>query len=318
MGKNSQDSSKLPPAGSFTTLAVLIEDKTGNRTRYTGTMESGNFLTGGDLIISVIAKDPYTGQAVRLENVKIETSIGTLVTGIPADGVFELSCPSYEMFCKRISTGMSAKPISKSPVVQNQSLPEQVKVRDGVDNFSNSPGTVCRQYNENAETAAKHLGLVHERDDLQILQGKQNGRSPGVVVSQGSGTVSMFSGDGKQNLNFTQGSGLEVNVASFNIGSAAQEVDTMQYGGTPQIYNPMTPMVPQGTIITPQPATLPNVQKVINFVATLADMIDLVTACSDAVKAVRSKDYEARQKAINKAKSDGTFVDAVTTSEAEK
>ena len=299
-----------PPSGSFTTVGALLENN-GERTKYAGTLTSDNVLTGGDLIISVVASDPYTGQAVRLDNIRVESSIGTLVTGIPADGLFELSCPSYENFVKRITTGISAKPISKGVTVQNQSLPDPVKIRDSVDSFSNSPGTVCRQFTENAKKAAKNLGLIHERDDIATLQGRQNGRSPGVVVSQGTGTVNLFSHDGKQNMGFEPNQGLKVKAASVDMGGATQEVVTMQYGSLPQMVNPMNPMVPQGTIVMPQPFTIPNMQKILNFVATTVDMIELTKACAEAVKAIRNKDQIAKDNVIKKSEGAGTFEESV-------
>lgn len=313
---NKQPKDSKPPSGTFTTVAVLVEDINGGRSKYTGNMTQGNFLTGGDLVISVVAKDPYSGQPVRLDNVKVESNIGTLVTGIPTDGIFELNCQSYEQFCKRIVSGISARPIAKAATVQNQSLPDQVKIKDSVDNMSNN-GSTCRQYDINAATAAKHLGLLHERDDLRILQGPENGRSPGVVVAQGAGEVSMFSVDGKQNVSFSQGTGLNMRVASIEVGGAIHEINTMQYGGISQIENPMMAMVPQGTILTPQPWSIPNVQKIVNFIATVTDMVDLINACSTAVSAVMKSEPIDRQKAIEEANK-SSFEDSVTTSQIEK
>lgn len=302
--------SNLPPSGPFTTVGALL-DNNGEKTKYTGTMTSGNVLTGGDLVITVVARDPYTGQSVRIDNVKVESGIGTLVTGIPADGIFELSCPSYENFRKRISTGISAKPISKAVTVQNQAMPDPVKIRDSVDHFSNSPGTVCRQFKDNAEKAAKHLGLIHERDDINTLQGNQNGRSPGVVVSQNTGTINFFSHDGKQHMGFEPNQGLKIKAASVDMGGAAQEVNTLQYGGLPQMNNPMTPMVPQGTIVMPQPFTVPNMQRILNFIATTVDMIDLIRACSEAVTAIKNKDSASLNTTMEEAKGKGSFEESV-------
>lgn len=288
-----------PPSGGFVTSAVLVPDGQGNRSQHTGTVGSGNVITGGSLIVNVVASDPYTGQTARLDNVRVEQSFGTLVNGMPPDGVFDLHVQSYEAFRRRDVSGMHATLRSTSGVVQNQSLPQQVRVRDVVDSFSNSPSPVCRQFNQNLQTVQRYLGLVHERDDLAILQGNRNGRSPGVVVSQSGGQISLFGLDGRQNISMGPNTGVDVNTASFNTGSAMQENRTLQYGGMPQMNNPVNAVVPQGTILTPQPQTVPSILRILNMVATVVDMIDLVKACRDAINVMKNTEGQERENRLN-------------------
>lgn len=292
---------EAPPSGRFVTTGVIDWE---NPPRHTGSMGSGGQILGGDIVVDLIIRDPYTGQTARFDSVKVTTGIGSLVTGIPADGICDVQCPSYDAFKRRDATGMIATPVKSNQVVQNQSLPQAVKVKDTIDNFSDSPGTVCKAYNENIEAAQRHLGLTHTRDDIQILQGKENGRSPGVVVNQRQGHVSLFGIDGKQNINVSQGSGVEMKTSSINTGSASQESTTMQYGGMPQMNNPVNTVIPQGTVVSPQPQTVPHVLKILTMVGTIVDMIDLVNACKDAVAVIRNTQGNEREEALDSIRSD--------------
>ena len=291
------------PQGNFKTLAVLVE-KDGQRSQHTGTTDEGSpvgAITGGSLYISVMARDPYTGQAVRIDGVKVEQTLGTLVTGIPEAGMFELTCPSYEGFKSRDPSGITALPKNQDRTVQNTALPSAVKVKNTVDNFSatsNSP--VCRKYDENIAAAQRNLGLVHERDDLQVLQGPENGSSPGVAVDQKGGAVYMFGNDGKQNIQIAPGGGVKMVASSVDTGSAQKELESLGYGGMPQIMNPMNNVIPQGTIVSPQPGTIPNIIKILNMVATIVDMADLIKCCADAVKAVKKMEGREQSAELQK------------------
>ena len=295
-----------PPQGTFKTMAVLVADDKGNLSQYSGTMETGNFLTPGDLYISVMARDPYTGQAARINGVKVSQTMGSIITGLPPEGLFELTCPTYEGFRSRDPIGMSVLPIDSSRTVQNMSLPQPIKVKDTVDNFSatsNSP--TCRAYDANVQAGQRSLGLIHERDDLHVLQGKQNGNSPGVAVNQGAGSIYVFGTDGKQHMNISPGGGIQMKAANIDQGNAQQELTSLGYGGMPSMINPMTNVIPQGPIVCPQPRTVPNVLKILNMVATIVDMIDLIKCCSDAVKAVKgvgsSDENKKIQQVLNEA-----------------
>lgn len=287
-----------PPQGSFTTSAVQVDDSKGNRTQHTGSLDEGN-ITGGNLTVSVVARDPYTGQTARLDSVTIKTGLGTLVTGVPKDGIFDLSCPSYDAFKRRDVLGMTATPRASNKVVQNQALPVAVKVKDTMNNFTDSAGAMCKKFDEVVQAGQKNLGLVHERDDIQVLQGQNNGRSPGVVVNQGQGSVHMFGNDGKQNVNIHPGGGIEMKTSSVNQGTALQENISPQYAGMPQMNNPVNSVVPQGTILTPQPQTVPQVLKILNMVATIVDMIELVKACKEAVDIIKNSDGQEEEEQLD-------------------
>jgi len=299
MAENKPKSMEGPPQGTFKTTGVLVDSPSGERTQHSGSLID-NTIMGGSLYVNLMVKDPYTGQAVRLDGIKVERTLGTIVSGIPEEGFFELTCPSYSKFKARDPEGMTALPKSKATVVQNTALPTPIKVKDSVDNFSstsNSP--VCKKFNENVNVAQRHLGLVHERDDLEIVQGPENGASPGMAINQRAGSVYLFGNDGKQNMNISPGGGVKMNAATVDSGSAQKELTTMNYGGMPQVENPMNNVVPQGTILMPQPRTVPNVLKILNMVATIVDMADLIKACSDAVKAVKTAQGAEEDQLLN-------------------
>jgi len=285
-----------PPSGRFTTTAVSVPD---SPPRHTGTLGAGNVITGGGLVVDVIARDPYTGSTARIDGVNVTMGAGDLVTGIPPSGVFDLTCENYEAFRRRDAARMRATLKQENHTVQNLSIPQQVRVRDTVDSFSDSPSPTCRQYNENVQAAQRHLGLTHQRDDLNIVQGRINGRSPGMVVNQQRGYVSLFGIDGKQQLSMRPGAGIEARTTSFDTGTAMQENRTLQYGGLPQMNNPVNSVIPQGTILTPQPQTVPMVLKILNMVATIVDMIDLVQACKDAVDVMTASSGREREQRLN-------------------
>lgn len=309
-----------PPNGQFSTMAVLLEDEQGGRSQHSGQMDEGNFLTGGSLYINVMARDPFTGQAARIDGVKVEQTFGTLVSGIPSEGAFILTCPNYEGFKRRDPTGMVAVSKPENKTSQNKSLPEPVKVKDTIDSFSEvSRSPVCKKYNENVNAAQRHLGLIHERDDLQLLQGKQDGQSPGVAVNQGTGAVYLFGNDGKQNASFAPGQGFKMKATSIDQGGAQQKLVTYNYGSMPQTRNPVADVVPQGTILTPQPSTTPDIMAILNMVATIVDMIDLVKACKDAVDVIRNYDDYRQdrelQDIMNEAEGPGTLEEGMMNEE---
>jgi len=272
------------PQGPFTITAVLSPN---SPITHTGVLDEDKDINDGDIVVDIIAQDPYTGNTIYLNQVKYKQVFGSVVTGISNDEVFDLHCMVYsDLKIRDVSTMyVTSKPTTTT--VQNKALPKAVKVKDSIDNFSDSAVPMCKKYNENMDAAQRKLGLVHERDDLQIFQGKENGSSPGLVVSQKDNKVIMFSGDGNQDISMQPGDGIVMNSSAIDTGSASLNNTTFQYGGLPQSNNSMNSVIPQGTITSPQPQTVPNIIKILDMVATVVNMMDLITACSDAVDEIR-------------------------------
>jgi hypothetical protein len=241
-------------------------------------------VIGGGMRVSVLVKDPHTGEVVRLDDVPVKTSgSSSMVSGLKPNQSMSIEAPSYKIFRMKLVDTMVAIPGAEDPVVQNQSIPSPVKIKDNVESFSNNLSSTCKKFNENEEMAKRHMGLTYERDDISIFQGKQSGRSPGVLVHQQDGKLYLFDSTSKQYMTFTP-EGMQFKGSSVDIGTADEERKTFAYMGLDQKENKVNDVVPQGTILTPQPKTVPNIAKVLNTILSITDMIDLVSVCASAVK----------------------------------
>ena len=276
------------PSGEFTTKAMLVTNDKGDNGKLDGTLFENiggpEFL--GDYRVSVIAKDPYTGNIIRLDNIKVNVSMSQNMAGLKTDQELVLKCTSYSDFKKSKTETMTVEPGPEKPIVQNKAIPQPVKVKDSLNSFATNPSALCKKFEKNQDLAHRHLGLTHDRDDITVFQGKENGKSPGVLVHQQDGSMYMFDSSGKQYMAM-DGQRIKMNATGVDFGSADIERTTMQYGGLPQKENPVNDFVPQGTILTPQPKTIPHVAMITNTLLTIYDMIDLVKTCTKAVKLIR-------------------------------
>ena len=249
-----------------------------------GTGSLSNFLFGTDPRMDVIAKDSKTGDLIRLDNIKVEVTAGTTLNGVPPDSDFVLTVQNYEMFKKRKTEYMTLTPIPKKPAIQNQSIPQPAKVKDTLGAFGTTPSTVCKAFNANEQMAKKRLGLIHDRNDAVILQGPNDGRSPGVMIQQEDGKIYMFDGSAKQ---YFAMNGQNVTIKASEL-DTSNVTEGRQFMGFPAKKNPINDFVPQGTILTPQPKLLPNIAKLMNTILTITDIVDLIDACSEAVHVIRN------------------------------
>ena len=269
-----------------------------------GTGSLKDYIIGADPRIDVIAKDNRTGDIVRLDNVKVEVTPGTMLGGIPPDSDFTLRVTNYELFRRREIEHMTLTLVPKKPVIQNQSIPQPAKVKDTLGAFGTTPSSVCKAFNANEQMAKKRLGLIYDRTDAVIFQGPNDGRSPGVMIQQEDGKIYMFDGSAKQYLAMN----------GQNITIKASEIDTSnvtegrQFMGFPAKKNPINDFVPQGTILTPQPKLLPNIAKLLNTILTITDIVDLISVCSEAVDVInepaptRTEQVQRENAVIDKAK----------------
>jgi len=134
---------------------------------------------------------------------------------------------------------------------------------------------------------------LHDRDDLTILQGSNDGRSPGVLVQQSDGKVYMFDVTGKQYIALDSDqtkiqSGL-VEFGGADMGKTAAMLPV------PMKENKVLDMVPNGTILNPQPKIIINYAKAMNTILTVVDLINLGVACSKAVKTIYGSSKTKRQ-----------------------
>lgn len=269
----------------------------GNSANIGGTTVEGykNTIFGADPRIDVVAKDTYTGQVVTLTNVRVKQTEGVMLNGIAPDSKFKLFAPDYQSFKKKRIDQMELIPVSTPPPVQNEALPQPIKIKDTLGAFGERPSPICNKLDDNIMNAHKRMGIIYERTDIHILQGKQNGRSPGIAIDPNSGKILMFDNSGKQYVGL-DGQEIKLHGNEVNTGNASEGRDFL---GIPSTKNQVNDFVPQGTIVSPQPRLIPNIAKVINTIYTIKDMIELIKACKDAVNVIKSTEAgsEARTNA---------------------
>lgn len=296
-----------PRSGNITIEAVIVSDDAAV-SRDAGS-ENPMDILGGDIIVSVAAKDPQTGEIVHLEGVRVRQTPGTLVGGISEGRRVSIKCPSYAAFKNRRTGVMEAYPSADRPVVQNQALPTPVRHRDCIDSFTNSPSPVCRQFRAMEEQARRHMGMVFDRDDLSILQGSANGRSPGVLVHQSNGQVMMFDNSGQQHISM-DGERVSMVASEIEMGQARIGKNAPGYP-IPMEENRLNHYVPQGTILQPQPSIIPNITRALATINMFMDFIDLYKCCKQAVDVMQGDPSpQEKQELLNQA-GESTFVNAV-------
>lgn len=273
-----------PAAGPYVTDA----QGNGDDIEMGGQAGEGSFsdtVFGADPRANVLARDIYTGAVIELEGIKVRLSgAAGSVGAITNTQRYQLHCTSYENFRRKEIGQMYLTLAPEQPVVQNSALPHPVRVQDTIGGFGNTPSAMCRAFNENVRRARERMGVVLHRTDLNLFQGNRNGRSPGMAISQATGHVLIFDNSGKQYIAM-DGQRVTMNASELDTGQSLEGRSMM---GFPAMKNPINDFVPQGTIVTPQPRLIPHVTKFMNMIMTVMDMVDLMTACAQAVKVMTS------------------------------
>ena len=281
-----------PDSGKYVTSAVLS-----SKTNYDGATEFDDQVISraqqGDyeLKADVVAKDTYTGELVHLDGVRIKTGDASITRGISQGQVFELTAPSYEAFLKRKIDQFELTKVSEKPVIQNPALPQPAVIRNTLGSFAESNSPTCKKMNQKYEALKRKMGLIHDRDDIVIYGGTSNGRAPGVVVHQANGALIQYDTTGKQYTQIDPSTGIQHNAPQVDIGGADKAHNDM-ITGVPMKYNKVNEFVPQGTILTPQPMSIPNLMKVYNMVQSVADLCELTYVCGKAMNAFMTGDDE--------------------------
>lgn len=250
--------------------------------RAEGTGEASG-ITDFNVRATVLVRDPVTGESVRLDDILCKQP----GSGIPAPIVSNTPCnlrvPSYDELSRRITTNMEAYPAETPPVVQNQAIP--VKVKSTMDSYASRPSWMCQRMAQWERDAKKQLGLISDRDDITMLQGRKNGRSPGVLIHQDNGEIWVFDNSGKQYV-VMDGTQVGIQASSFDTGNAKREHSSIAIGGLPAEDNPVADVLPQGPVVSPHPKTIPSITKIMNTITPILDMITLVEVCVEAVNTV--------------------------------
>ena len=274
-----------PDSGKYVTSAVLS-----SKTNYDGATEFDDQVIAraqyGDyeLKADVVAKDTYTGELVHLNGVRIKTGEASITKGITQGQQFELTAPSYEAFLKRKVDQFELSKVGEKPIIQNPALPQPATIRNSISTFAESNSPTCKRMNQKYDALKRKMGLIHDRDDIVIYGGTANGRAPGMVVHQANGALIQYDTTGKQYTQIDPSVGILHNAPQVDVGSA-DKTHTDPANSAPMKYNKVNETVPQGTIIIPEPMSLPNLLKVYNMVQSVADICELIYACGKAMNA---------------------------------
>lgn len=258
-----------------------------------GTLNPGIYAT------VVVVDDRAGANETRMPVLKVRVSVpwGSQTTGFPAWQRFSLTAPSYQVFKDAVNEyangspraaqeQLSLLPQGREPVTANRAIPTPVRVRDGLGSLASSPSPMCRRFNMDLEEMNRNLGLLHNRDDIQVIQGSQPGASAGVLVHQQDGNVYMFDSTGQQHIALGN-EGMRAQTYSYDTGQAVHRRSNVT--GIPMRTNPVLDYVPNGTIVTPQPALIPDFTRLASTILTVCDMVDLVKTCKAAVDVWRGK-----------------------------
>jgi len=236
--------------------------------------------------VSVITRDPQTGETIRLDNVVLKQNNPSLPDTIGENQPVTITAQSYDAYRRRNTAAMSASVSPTNVPAINKSLPDHVKVKSKIDAFASRPSAICKSFQDKVDDMNEKMGMVYKRTDLTIIQGKESGSSPSFIIHQGNGDVCMVDGLGKQYINVNGHKGIELNAGQIDMGSSLTSKNSLAYGGQSGYENPVGDVVPNGTILTPYPKLLPNITKIMNTIIPIMDMIDLGKACMEAYKVI--------------------------------
>jgi len=238
------------------------------------------------IVTTVLTKDPYTGESVRLNNVVLKQSASAAPDTIAEDQPVTITAASYDAYRRKNIAAMSASVAPTAVPALNTALPDQVKVKSKIDAFSSRPSTMCKAFQDKVDDLNERMGMVYKRTDLTIIKGKDSGASPTMIIHQGNGDILMSDGNGKQTITLNGQNGIMMNAGQVNTGSAMKSKNSIAYGGMSGYDNPVSEVLPQGTIFTPHPKLLPNITLILNTIIPIMDMIDLGKACMEAYKLI--------------------------------
>lgn len=289
-----QEAGSRLPQGEYKTVALFQE---ANGTDASESLFE-SLASDAGFRLNVLAKDTQTGEYIALSGVPYRTTNSMFGAGVTPDKKFILVAASYQDFASKNVAAMELQDAPAAPSGRNPAIPEQAMVKDKTDSFRNSPSAACRKFSTRETELRKKLGLVHDRDDLVLMQGRKDGASPGAIINQDEGTITTFDKSGKQSVDLGSG-GLKSSAAAIDTGGAEMNKDSML--GIPSTRNPVADIVPTGTILAPMPPLIPNFRKIAATILTVCDTIDFICACGEAVARIMgynsSSDAEIREMA---------------------
>lgn len=295
-------------ASAMTTTAVLVDD-TSISAELSGVtindvMESRTI--DGYVTVDLVALDPRTGAPTTLKGVRVEMSDPSIMNGLRKGQRFTLHIASYEEFVKRNVRAMTAVPAPETPTVQNQSIPTPVKIPDPMGGFGGKPMAQCKAYAKTEQEAKSYMGFIADRNDITVIQGKDNGRSPGVLIQQADGKLYLFDNSGQQHIVMGD-SAIKVQTPLFKLGAADIGRNTPLFP-VPMMENKVLDIVPNGTLLTPQPKLIINFLEAVNLITSVMDLVRLGSLCYSATKIILGYKQGSLEQTVQKARYSSTEV----------
>ena len=270
-------------AGTYTTKAHIDGDIYGGDPLKEGLMIA-QLLNPfqGELLLDVVAKDTYSGEMVTLVGVPFKKPKGAMSAGISPNTVFDLTAPNYEMFIKKRTSTMNLVETPESPTYRNTAIPEPIKQRSSGDMYATERGFTCQKFDQVTNTLKEKKGLIFDRDDITVMQGKKDGNSGGVIVHNESGELWLFDETGQYQL--MKNGNLLIKTRTHDIESAqrSRQLDPDKMGLYVQDTAELDTL-PAGTILTPAPNVLPDFWKIATTIMDVIDLCDLVITLGIAV-----------------------------------
>jgi hypothetical protein len=246
----------LGPDDAVTTTAILVDESSISVDIGGASIEDvfSSQVIEGDIRLNLVAKDPRTGEPVTLNGVRVQIPEGGNLEGFRKGQQFVIHCSSYKEFLSRNIDAMAAVPSPKKPPVQNQSIPTPIKKPDPMAGFGDSGSYACERYKASEKEAKSYMGFVADRSDLTIMQGPSSGRSPGIAIQQSDGKLYIFDGTGEQHIGLgNNGVTIKSNMVRFGSADIGRTTPMLP---VPMMENKVLDIVPNGTILSPQPKLL--------------------------------------------------------------
>jgi len=285
---NRKKAPTMLPDTAVTTTAVLVDESSISVDIGNATLEDvfKSKVIEGDIRINLVAKDPRTGEPVTLSGVRVQIPEGSNLEGFRKGQQFVLHCSSYKEFLSRNVGAMIAVPSPKKPPVQNQSIPTPIKKPDPMVGFGNSGSPVCAKYKAAEKEAKSYMGFVADRSDLTVMQGPSNGRSPGIAIQQSDGKLYIFDGTGEQYIGVSNnGITMKANIVRFGGADIGRSTPMFP---VPMMENKVLDIVPNGTILSPQPKLLINILEAVNLITSVMDLVRVGVLCKRAASLILS------------------------------
>lgn len=283
----SQSSKSNYTAERVTTTGVIVDERSVNvelsGASLADVMRSQTIT--GYVTVDLVALDPRSGAPTTLNGVRVEVGSATTLSGFRKGQRFTVYAASYEDFRTRNVANITAVPAPEVPTVQNQSIPTPVKFPDPMGKFGGKPAASCERYEKTEQEAKSYMGFVADRSDLTIVQGKDNGRSPGLLIQQADGRLYLFDVSGQQHLTMGDHS-VKLQTPLFHTGNADLGRTTFMFP-VPMMENKVLDVVPNGTLLTPQPKLIINFLEALNLITSVMDLVRLGKVCYDAVRVLK-------------------------------